>query len=40
MKYSPETIDKMKYHIIVKRIDQYMKYKKAMAEAIAKATKG
>ena len=39
MKYSPDDIMGMKYHIIKKRIDQYMKYKKEVAKAMEKSAK-
>lgn len=39
MHYDPETIENMKYHVIRRRIDQYLKYKKAVSEAIANSAK-
>jgi len=39
LKYSPEIIDGMRYNVLVRRIDQYMKYKKAVSEAIASSVK-
>ena len=39
MRYNLDDISKMRYHTIMKRIDQYTKYKKKMAEAISDASK-
>ena len=39
MHYSPDDINNMKYHVIQKRVQQFIKYKKEMNEAISNSLK-